>query len=144
MSQPTENAAPPEASSDWIELSEIAETGMTVKLLRSGKKAVLFRRGKEVRAYHEVCPHMGADLSEGVVCSKERTLACKWHGYVYSTDDGTLLDNPNERLAPLLRKPSKHFRPEKTPQYRLRLVPFTMKGTRVYLGTADERTADDR
>jgi nitrite reductase/ring-hydroxylating ferredoxin subunit len=119
---------------DSIALDDIREGELTVHVLASGRKALLFRNGAEVRAFSEVCPHMGADMTDGVACAKERTIACKWHGYVFSSDDGRFLHNPNEKLMPMLRKPSKHFHPEKAPAYRLRPIPFSIKGRRVVFG----------
>ena len=124
----------PRRTDDWIALSEVREGAMTVHKLSTGRKAVLFREGSLVRAFSEICPHMGADLAEATFCTKSGHLTCKWHGYVFSASDGTFVDNPNERLTPLLRKPSEHFRPEKTPAYRLRALPTRVEGDRVYVG----------
>jgi len=126
-----------------IALSEIREGAMTIRMLSSGRKAILFKKGNEIRAFSEVCPHMGADMADGIFCAKDGTLACKWHGYLFSTDDGSFLHNPNEKLMPILRKPSEHFQPDKTPAYRLRPVPFTIKGDRLVFGR-DPNPMDDR
>lgn len=124
--------------SDSIELSEIREGEINVHVLPSGRKAVVLRRGDEITAFGELCPHMGADLSTATYCPNDGTLACSWHGYVFDAQDGTLRDNPNERLLKPLRTPSKHYRPEKTPQYRLRRVPFQIRGSRLVLGRREE------
>jgi nitrite reductase/ring-hydroxylating ferredoxin subunit len=126
-----------------IELSSVPEGRISVHPLPSGRNAIVIRNGRDVRVFSEVCPHMGADLAEGILCERGEKLACKWHGYVFSTADGRFLDNPNERLAPLLRKPSEHFRPEKTPRYRLRPIPFTIEGTRLVLGREPAPTTEE-
>jgi nitrite reductase/ring-hydroxylating ferredoxin subunit len=128
----------PGAPSDAIELSEIHEDRITTKVMSSGRKAVALRCGGEVKVFGELCPHMGADMSEATYCSKTGTLTCKWHGYVFGADDGAYRSNPNEQMMKVLRVPSRHYRPEKTPKYRLRTIPYEIKGGRVYLGGGDE------
>jgi nitrite reductase/ring-hydroxylating ferredoxin subunit len=132
----SEAGAPP--GSDSIELAEIREGEINVKVLRSGRKAVVLRRGDDITIFGELCPHMGADLSTATYCPNEGTLTCSWHGYVFDADDGSFRENPNELLLKPLRTPSKHYRPEKTPRYRLRRVPFQIKGSRLYLGGHEE------
>jgi nitrite reductase/ring-hydroxylating ferredoxin subunit len=124
--------------SDAIELSELREGEINVKVLPSGRKAVVLKRGDDITIFGELCPHMGADLSTAVYCPNEGTLTCSWHGYVFDAHDGSFRENPNERLLKELRTPSKHYRPEKTPAYRLRRVPFQIKGSRLYFGGHEE------
>ena len=127
----SETGAP--SVSDSIELDEIREGEINVRVLPSGRKAIVLKRGDEINVFGELCPHMGADLSTATYCPNERTLTCSWHGYVFDAGDGSFRENPNELLLKPLRTPSKHYRPEKTPQYRLRRVPFQIKGSRLYL-----------
>jgi nitrite reductase/ring-hydroxylating ferredoxin subunit len=131
-----EGSAP--SASDSIELADIREGEINVKVLRSGRKAVVLKRGDEITIFGELCPHMGADLSTATYCANEGTLTCSWHGYVFDADDGTLRENPNEQLLKPLRTPSTHFRPEKTPRYRLRKVPFRVEGSTLYFGGREQ------
>jgi nitrite reductase/ring-hydroxylating ferredoxin subunit len=124
----------PKPQVDSIPLAEIREGEINVKILGSGRKVLIVKQGPEVRVFHEVCPHMGADLSEGIYCAHDRTLHCPWHGYVFSTEDGRFVSNPNERFMALLRSPSPHFKPEKTPRYRLSPVPFVVTDGRIVFG----------
>jgi nitrite reductase (NADH) small subunit/3-phenylpropionate/trans-cinnamate dioxygenase ferredoxin subunit len=124
----------PHSTSDSIELASIREGEINVTVLRSGRKAVVLKRGDDVTVFGELCPHMGADMANAAYCSDEGTLTCSWHGYVFNADDGTLRENPNEQLLKPLRTPSKHYRPEKTPRYRLRKLAFRIEGSRLYLG----------
>lgn len=117
-----------------IPLSEIREGVLNVRAVDEEQKVVIVRRGDEVRVFGEVCPHMGADLTEGRYCAKDGTLHCPWHGYVFSTEDGRFLSNPNEQIMALARAPSKHFRPEKTPRYRLSSIPFSVVDGCLVLG----------
>jgi nitrite reductase/ring-hydroxylating ferredoxin subunit len=128
----------PTRVSDSIDLAEIREGEINVKALRSGRKAVVLKRGDDIAVFGEVCPHMGADLSTATYCANEGTLTCSWHGYVFDAGDGSLRENPNEQLLKPLRSPSKHFRPEKTPRYRLRRVPFQINGSKLYIGGHEE------
>jgi nitrite reductase/ring-hydroxylating ferredoxin subunit len=125
------------ADADSIELADLREGRLNVKVLRSGRKVVVVKRGDDIKVFDELCPHMGGDMSEATYCERAGTLQCKWHGYIYGVDDGRFRENPNERLTKVLRAPTPHFRPEKTPSYRLRLVPFTIKGSTVYVGGDD-------
>jgi nitrite reductase/ring-hydroxylating ferredoxin subunit len=121
-----------------IPLEEIQEGALNVKALRSGRKVIVVRRGAQIHAFGEVCPHMGADLSEAKYCAKDGTLQCRWHGYFYSAEDGKLLRNPNEDFMQLLRTPSQHFDPTKTPRYRLAIVPTWKNDGRLFFGREEE------
>ena len=124
--------------SDSIDLTDIREDDINVKVLRSGRKAVVLKRGDNITVFGELCPHMGADLSTAGYCAEDGTLTCSWHGYVFDADDGSFRENPNELLLKALRTPSEHYRPEKTPRYRLRRVPFQIKGSRLYFESHEE------
>jgi nitrite reductase/ring-hydroxylating ferredoxin subunit len=126
---------------DWMHLSEIVEGQINVRVLPNGKKVLVLREGRSVSVFSEMCPHLGADLADGSYCPKEGTLQCKWHGYVFSTSDGTFLRNPNEGMMKALRVPSAHFTPERTPRYRLGTIRFELEGDRVYFLGAEEGAA---
>ena len=53
--------------------------------------AVFFNAG-EYFAIDDFCPHQGASLAEGYIdgCA----IACPWHHWRFSIDDGRWLDNP--------------------------------------------------
>ena len=131
----TENGAVSEArpQENSIALSDLKEGVINTRVLRSGKKVLLIREGDSVKVFGEVCPHMGADLSQATYCSARRTLQCFWHGYLFSAEDGRFLENPNEKIMKLIRQPSAHYRPEKTPRYRLPVVPFSIEDGRVHI-----------
>jgi len=124
--------------SDQMDLAEIREGTINVKVLSSGKKAIVLRRGQDIQVFGELCPHMGADLSDATYCASAGTLACKWHGYVFGVDDGVFRDNPNERLMTTLRGESRYFRPNATPRYRLRTIAFQIKGAVLYFGAQEQ------
>jgi len=119
-----------------VPLSELREGERNVRLLPNGKKVIIVKKGDDVRVFGEVCPHLGADLADGHYCSKTNTVHCKWHGYVFDANDGRFVENPNEKFMRLIRIPSEHFKPEKTPKYRLAMVRSNVRDGMVYMGKA--------
>lgn len=53
--------------------------------------AVFFAQNRYF-AIDDFCPHQGASLAEGYVDGC--TVACAWHHWRFSIEDGTWLDNP--------------------------------------------------
>lgn len=53
--------------------------------------AVFLNEGKYF-AIDDFCPHQGASLAEGYV--EGCAVACPWHHWRFSIEDGTWLDNP--------------------------------------------------
>ena len=51
-----------------------------------GRRIALVRRGNAVHALDDACPHAGGPLSEGTVSGD--TLACPYHGWVWSLETG--------------------------------------------------------
>jgi nitrite reductase (NADH) small subunit/3-phenylpropionate/trans-cinnamate dioxygenase ferredoxin subunit len=63
------------------------------KALAVGNKIVaLFHVDGEFFAIDDVCPHMGASLSEG--CVEEGIVTCPWHAWRFRLSDGAWADNP--------------------------------------------------
>ncbi|MBX3422905.1 MAG: nitrite reductase (NAD(P)H) small subunit [Pirellulaceae bacterium] len=64
-----------------------------------GKAFVIGKRVVAVFLYHDtyyaiddICPHQGASLAEGYL--DDCAVACPWHHWRFSLQDGTWLDNP--------------------------------------------------
>ena len=123
-------------------LAEIRE-GLNVKVLKNGKKAIVVKRGDTISAFHETCPHLGADLSEAWYCEKKNTLQCKWHGYIFGAEDGKFVENPNENFMRLIRGPSEHYKPEKQPKYRLAMLSTAVRDGRLIIGKDAVAAAGD-
>lgn len=119
---------------DWMHVSEIVEGRINVKILSTGKKAIVLRKGATIRVYAESCPHLGADLSEARYCPSEGTLQCRWHGYVFASETGDMIENPNTSMMTELRKKSRCFDPSAGPRYRLVALPHEVRGDRVFIG----------
>ncbi|NLF69024.1 MAG: Rieske 2Fe-2S domain-containing protein [Candidatus Anammoximicrobium sp.] len=57
-----------------------------------GEKVVgLFHHGGVYYAINDLCPHMGASLSDGHV--ENGVVTCPWHGWRFQISDGTWCDN---------------------------------------------------
>jgi nitrite reductase (NADH) small subunit/3-phenylpropionate/trans-cinnamate dioxygenase ferredoxin subunit len=77
-------------------LQEIREgEGKTVVV---GEKLIaVFRQGNQVFAIDDVCPHMGASLSEGSV--EGGIVTCPWHAWRFRLADGVWADNPRIKIG---------------------------------------------
>ena len=53
---------------------------------------LLVRSGATIRAYQGTCPHAGAPLAEGALCSGR--IVCPWHKASFAASDGSLLEPP--------------------------------------------------
>ena len=67
-------------------LSKLADGGR--KVLRiAGKQIALFRRGEQIYACNNRCPHEGYPLSEGDL-DGECVLTCNWHNWKFNLETG--------------------------------------------------------
>jgi nitrite reductase (NADH) small subunit len=57
-----------------------------------GKLVAIFHRHDGFHAIDDVCPHMGASLSEGLV--EGDIVTCPWHEWRFRITDGVWADNP--------------------------------------------------
>ncbi|WP_433802132.1 Rieske 2Fe-2S domain-containing protein [Actinomycetospora sp. CA-084318] len=59
-------------------------------------RVVVVRRGNEVRALGQRCPHASAPLSDGELTDRDGDdcLECPWHGSVFRLDDGRVMQGP--------------------------------------------------
>jgi nitrite reductase (NADH) small subunit/3-phenylpropionate/trans-cinnamate dioxygenase ferredoxin subunit len=72
-----------------------AEAGKTVSV---GEKLIaVFRQGEQVFAIDDVCPHMGASLSDGYV--ESGIVTCPWHAWRFRLADGVWADNPRIKIG---------------------------------------------
>src|SRR6516164_7375367 len=69
--------------------------GKTVSL--GDKLIAVFRVGGEFRAIDDVCPHMGASLSDGYV--ENGIVTCPWHAWRFRLADGAWADNPRIKIG---------------------------------------------
>ena len=57
-----------------------------------GKKIAVVWNDGNPRSYEDSCPHMGLPLSMGRV--EGDRLRCRYHGWAFATDDGSLVEQP--------------------------------------------------
>ena len=86
------------ASRVRVPVASLAEDQGTVVSLTSDEAAV-FRRGGDVYAYRNACPHRGGPVGEGLVV--DGVVTCPWHGNRFDIATGTCLSDPT--LPPLTR-----------------------------------------
>lgn len=67
----------------WHPVARLADLGDSpTGVVLLGRPVVLVKLGGEVRAFENVCRHLGAELSLGEVVNGE-TLRCRYHGWEY-------------------------------------------------------------
>lgn len=93
-------------------LSEIGD-GEARAVRASGRDLLVIRRGDEVYALRDVCPHYGARLSGGVVtCARVAgevgeyladeevpMLRCPWHNWEFDVRSGECQQDATKRVA---------------------------------------------
>jgi nitrite reductase (NADH) small subunit len=77
-------------------VGEVAEgEGKTVAV--GDKLIALFCIGGAYHAIDDVCPHMGASLSDGHV--ENGIVTCPWHAWRFRLADGAWADNPRIKIG---------------------------------------------
>jgi len=66
-------------------VNEISE-GAGKKVEINGKTIALFKKGGEIYAINEECPHSGGPLSEGTL--EGDCVTCPWHGFSFDIKTG--------------------------------------------------------
>lgn len=61
------------------------------------KLIALFNQGGTYYAIDDVCPHMGASLSDG--CVEDNVVTCPWHAWRFRLTDGAWADNPRVKIS---------------------------------------------
>jgi|SRR5579884_1628340 len=63
----------------------------------AGRPIAVFRQGERYFAIDDMCPHMGASLSEGYV--ENGIVTCSWHAWRFRLADGAWADNPRIKIG---------------------------------------------
>jgi nitrite reductase (NADH) small subunit len=63
----------------------------------AGKLVAVFHYQGQYFAIDDVCPHMGASLSEGYV--EKGIVTCPWHAWRFRLADGAWADNPRIKIG---------------------------------------------
>jgi nitrite reductase (NADH) small subunit/3-phenylpropionate/trans-cinnamate dioxygenase ferredoxin subunit len=77
------------------QVGEIAEGHGRAFPIAKRMVAVFLHEGQYF-AIDDFCPHQGASLAEGYV--EGCAVACPWHHWRFSLDDGSWLDNPKIKI----------------------------------------------
>ncbi|MBX7103389.1 MAG: Rieske 2Fe-2S domain-containing protein [Gemmataceae bacterium] len=68
--------------------------GKTVEA--GGKLIAVFDDAGTLCAISDVCPHMGASLSDGEL--EDGVVTCRWHAWRFRVADGTWMNNPRIKI----------------------------------------------
>jgi nitrite reductase (NADH) small subunit/3-phenylpropionate/trans-cinnamate dioxygenase ferredoxin subunit len=63
----------------------------------AGRPVAVFRQGDSYFAIDDVCPHMGASLSDGYV--EDGIVTCPWHAWRFRLSDGLWADSPRLKIG---------------------------------------------
>ena len=84
-------------STSWVPVTvadAVAEPGDTIVTRVAGRSIIVTRnRSGELRGFHNVCRHRGAELLDGGRCRIDRHIRCPYHSWAYDLD-GKLLGTP--------------------------------------------------
>ena len=82
---------PPTKWTDVAALRGLSE-GKPRRVDVDGTPVMLLRQGDQIRAIGATCPHLSGPLDEGEIAGE--TVACPWHGSVFSLVDGAVMHGP--------------------------------------------------
>ena len=108
-----------------IKISDLKKDEINSFSMNKNIKAGIFFVDGEIVIYNLTCPHLGGDLSKGIMDKNKKTIQCPWHGYCYNLGDGSFNSNPNIEFTVKAREKSKYFNPDYRVPARLRKINFT-------------------
>jgi nitrite reductase/ring-hydroxylating ferredoxin subunit len=83
---------------DWFDVGPVSELpeGTPVSRTYGDVGVMVVRRGDEVHALGERCPHASAPLSDGSLTDADgdECVVCPWHGSVFRLTDGRVMRGP--------------------------------------------------
>ncbi len=83
--------------------------------------------------YRDLCPHMGAPISEGTYDPRGGTLQCPWHGYEFNAATGGFARNPNAEIFACMAGLYKSHKPETAPVLRLQAFGLELDGGLIWV-----------
>ena len=89
------------APQDWTDVASAADVvpDTLIRADAGGVPVVLMRRGEQAIALADRCTHRGGPLHEGRL--EDGTIICPLHGSRFCLDDGTVVEGPATRPAPV-------------------------------------------
>jgi nitrite reductase/ring-hydroxylating ferredoxin subunit/uncharacterized membrane protein len=84
-----------EKPSEWVDALEADRLEEATPMLAEagGARVMLYRRGTQIYALSDVCPHAAGPLHEGAV-DDELCVTCPWHGSRFRLSDGRAVHGP--------------------------------------------------
>jgi nitrite reductase/ring-hydroxylating ferredoxin subunit len=81
---------------DLVDIPDNGATAIEAPLADGRDSVIVLRRGDQVRAYLNVCPHAGRqlDYAPGKFLLRHDTLICAVHGATFNRDDGLCIAGP--------------------------------------------------
>jgi len=94
--QPLFDSTPPDL--EYVGVAEIGDIpeGQGRAFAVAGRMIAVFLADGEYFAIDDFCPHQGASLAEGYV--ENHCVACPWHHWRFSVEDGRWLDSPRIKV----------------------------------------------
>ena len=89
----------PAGWTDALDANSLAEATPTLATA-GGATVLLYRRGSQIYAISDVCPHAGGPLHEGEV-DDDLCVTCPWHGSRFRLSDGHAVRGPASAPAAL-------------------------------------------
>jgi len=87
----TADADKPEHFTTVMALKDLEDDKPT-RVEAEGVAILLVKRGEQIFATTETCPHLGGPLSEGKLVGN--AIECPWHGSRLALDDGSIVNGP--------------------------------------------------
>lgn len=83
---------------DFVKVATIGEipSGEGRAFTVNGRRVAVFLQEGNYFAIDDICPHMGASLSEGYV--EDLGVMCPWHAWKFCIKSGAWLDNPKSHI----------------------------------------------
>ena len=79
------------------EIDNLSSKGFNLKIKRKTKEFFLVRKGEQVFAYENICPHAQAPLEwnpDEFLDEKKESIICAMHGAKFTIEEGACIDGP--------------------------------------------------
>jgi nitrite reductase/ring-hydroxylating ferredoxin subunit len=98
-----------EKPSDWVDAldADRLEEATPTLAEAGGARVMLYRRGTQIYALSDVCPHAAGPLHEGSV-DDQLCVTCPWHGSRFRLSDGRAVHGPASAPAAVYQARVEH------------------------------------
>ena len=98
-----------EKPSDWVDAldADRLEEATPTLAEAGGARVMLYRRGTQIYALSDVCPHAAGPLHEGSV-DDQLSVTCPWHGSRFRLSDGRAVHGPASAPAAVYQARVEH------------------------------------